>query len=72
MKYHFTTKNETEAIKVINVEKYYNVLNEINYNMRRKYLKYGDYSESEYELLEKVFDDIANYIKNEGINLDLE
>jgi hypothetical protein len=72
MKYYFKTKDETEATKLINAEKYYNALNEINYNMRRKYLKYGDYSESEYAILEKVFDDIAHHISNEGINLDLD
>ncbi|NJO89547.1 MAG: hypothetical protein HC831_11805 [Chloroflexia bacterium] len=43
------------------------ILFEINTNIRRKYLKYASLSEKEYEIAEKIFDDIANEI---DINID--
>ena len=72
MKYTITTKDELSVKMMLNAQKYHYALEHITYNIRRNYLKYGDYSESEYELLESVFDDIARHLIDENINLNLD
>ena len=39
-------------------------------NIKRKYLKHSDYSESQYTMLDEVFEDIFNSYDNNGINID--
>lgn len=39
-------------------------------NIRRKYLKYGDYSEEVFETLENVFDDIRGALDSNKIIID--
>ena len=72
MKYTITTKDETAVQMMLNAQKYHSALSHITYNIRRNYLKYGDYSESEYEILEQVFDEIARHLTDENINLNLD
>lgn len=62
MKKIFKTNDKKEALNLLLAEDMASALHEITYTIRRKYLKYGEYSEIEYELLEKVFNDIQDVV----------
>ena len=56
-----------EHIAAVSGQKLAMILYEINYTIRRRYLKYAELSKEQYEIAEKIFDDIQ-----EEINIDLD
>ena len=69
MLHKFETKDAKEALRIVKSLDMACVLFELG-NIRRKYVKYGELSESEDALVEKVFEDIFEEINKKGLVID--
>ena len=69
MLHKFETKDAKEALRIVKSFDMACVLFELG-NIRRKYVKYGELSESEDALVEKVFEDIFEQINKKGLVID--
>lgn len=65
----FIAKTNKEAKLLSKAEDMASFIFELS-NIRRKYLKYGDYSEEVFDALEKVFDDIRGALGSSNIIID--
>ena len=69
MLHKFETKDTKEALRIVKSLDMACVLFELG-NIRRKYLKYGNISEAEGAVVERVFKDIYEEINNRGLVID--
>jgi len=69
MLHKFETKDTKEALRIVKSLDMACVLFEIG-NIRRKYLKYGELSEVEEVVVERVFEDIYEEINKRGLVID--
>ena len=69
MLHKFETKDTKEALRIVKSLDMACVLFELG-NIRRKYLKYGNLSEAEGAVVERVFKDIYEEINNRGLVID--
>lgn len=66
-----TTEDPCEALRIAKSLDMALCLNEITTAVRKKHLKYNDkYTEEQLEVVQAIFDDIFETIKEYGINLD--
>ena len=69
MLHKFETKDTKEALRIVKSLDMACVLFELG-NIRSKYLKYGNISEAEGAVVERVFKDIYEEINNRGLVID--
>ena len=69
MLHKFETKDAKEALRIVKSLDMACVLFELG-NIRRKYVKYEELSEEQYEAVERVFKDIFEEINKKGLVID--
>ena len=69
MKHIFATEDDMEAMRIVKSLDMALSIFEID-NLRRKYLKYEDLDEKEYNLAEKIFDEINELFQKNNVNID--
>ena len=69
MLHKFETKDTKEALRIVKSLDMACVLFELG-NIRRKYIKYGDLSEAEDAVVERVFEDIYEEVNKKGLVID--
>ena len=69
MLHKFETKDAKEALRIVKSFDMACVLFELG-NIRRKYVKYEELSEEQYEAVERVFKDIFEEVNKKGLVID--
>ena len=69
MLHKFETKDAKEALRIVKSLDMACVLFELG-NIRRKYVKYEELSEEQYEAVERVFKDIFEEVNKKGLVID--
>ena len=71
MLYIHTTEDEKEANRIVKSLDMALALYDITYTTRRAYLKYDEtLTEEQYQIVEKVFQDIFDCLTDNGVNIE--
>lgn len=67
----FTTEDPKEGLRIQKATDMANFINDVTYDIRRRYLKYDDtLTQEQHDVVEKVFEDIFERMHEYDINLE--